>query len=116
MLEGGPVAGARLVMADLPVRLVINDPQREIDGTFDRGVAPKCARTLDPCCDPEEPNCFHNTLNCVYVASGFNQQRLCRNQEAGPVYDHISDVQVSSDGAHVAYVARTHCSTGSQEE
>ena len=50
------------------------------------------------------------------MADGFDREQVCVNQQGGKVYEHISDLQVSSDAAHLAYLASLQCSQADGSE
>jgi hypothetical protein len=103
-------------LAKIPLQLTINDPRREMDGSYDRGTLPVCDRSIDHCCDPGEPRCFQIARRCVYVADGYDRQEVCINDQAEKSYEHIADLRVSSDASHIAYLASYLCRSGGLEE
>jgi hypothetical protein len=50
------------------------------------------------------------------VSEGYDRQKVCVNQDAGDVYEHITELRVSSDAQHVAYIASFQCQSGDHEE
>ena len=115
-IMGGTSSGASNKLASIPLHFTIDDPKRELNGRFGRWVSPACDRASTPCCEPQESLCVQRGEQCVYVADGFDKQQVCVNQQAAHVYEHISDLQVSSDAAHIAYIASRHCSQVGPDE
>jgi hypothetical protein len=116
VFSGGASAGASTTLLTLPFRLQIADLRRNLDGSAGAGVSPVCDRALEACCDFSEPLCFQRAGRCFYVAQGFGHQAVCLNGKEGKRYDRIFDLKVSSDGAHVAYLAGVSCLEGGDEK
>jgi len=116
VLKGGTSPEASGTLATIALQLTVLDPKREADGTFERGTRPACDRSLEACCVPTELECEQTASRCIYVADGFDREQVCVNQQAGPVYDHISDLRISSDAAHWAYLGSLHCSQTAVDE
>lgn len=115
-LTGGTAPDSADALASIPLQLTVDDPRRELDGSYDRGTMPVCDRTLRPCCDPSETGCFQSADRCVYVADGYDRQQVCINHQAEKSYEHIVDLRVSPDAAHIAYLASFQCASGGSEE
>ena len=116
LMQGGASPSSTTTLASLALLLPIDDPKRDRDGSFLRGVPAECDRPAGSCCDAEEASCFQKGGHCVYIAEGFNAQRVCSDRFPGGTLDHVADLQVSSDGAHEAYMASDHCSTDRLKE
>ena len=116
LVSGGTSPNAKDVLATVPIYLSVADARRQVDGSFLRDAVPACDRPVNVCCDSEEPSCVQTPNTCVYVAEGYDRQEVCVDQQGGKIYEHISDVHVSSDGAHVAYIASASCFSGGAEE
>ena len=115
VLTGGSTPDASESLVSLPLRMTINDPRRNLDGSYDRTALPVCDRPVDHCCDPAETNCYQSGNRCVYVAEGYDAQDVCLNHHAEKTYEYISDLRVSSDTDHIAYVASCRCLSGGNE-
>jgi hypothetical protein len=96
-LKGGETPKSVDVLATVPLTLTINDPRRALDGSYDPSAVPTCDR------------------EGIYIAEGYKRQNLCVNQTADKTYDRVFDLQVSSDGTRIAYLAGTHCLSGGPE-
>jgi len=116
LIKGGATPDAQGLLASIPVQVTINDPRRELDGSYDEEAVPACDRDWDSCCDPSEALCAQIGRECVYVADGYDRQQVCVNAQADRAYERIAELHVSSDGAHMAYLAFSHCLTGGPEE
>ena len=116
VIKGGNAATAADQLASLPLHITINDPRRELDGSYDEEAIPVCDRDADTCCDPEEALCAQVGRQCFYVAEGHDRQQLCVNAHADKAYERIAELQVSSDGVHSAYLGFSHCLLGGTEE
>ena len=115
-LTGGSTLDSTDSLASIPLQLSIDDPRRELDGSYDRQTAPACDRSIDHCCDPSETNCFQIADRCIYVAEGYDRQQVCHNHQAEKSYEHIADLRVTTDAAHIAYLASFQCLSGGPEE
>lgn len=111
-LIGGSAPDSVDALASVPFHVTIDDPRRELDGSYARGTVPVCDRSLDHCCDPSEADCRQIADRCIYVAEGYDRQEVCINHRAEKSYEDIADLQVSSDGAHIAYLASFQCLSG----
>jgi hypothetical protein len=115
-LKGGLSVDSSGVLLSIPLTLMIDDPRRNADGSFERGTKPLCDRSSDPCCDPAEVSCVQRAGHCFYLADGFDREQVCVDHQAGKTYEHIADLQVSSDATHLAYIASFHCSSAEDSE
>ena len=116
LLTGGSTPDSVDSLASIPLQLTIDDPRRESDGSYVRGTVPACDRPIEACCDPSETRCFQIADRCIYVAEGYDRQEVCINQQTEKSYEHITDLRVSSDAAHIAYLASFQCQSGGPEE
>jgi hypothetical protein len=116
LIKGGNAPDAQTLLASIPVYVTINDPRRQLDGSYDHEAVPACDRDWDSCCDPLEALCFQVGKRCFYVADGYDRQQFCINGKADKSYEQIKELQVSSDGVHAAYLAFSHCLSGGPEE
>jgi len=114
-LIGGstPASGDSLV--SIPLKLTIDDRKRKFDGSYDPGDIPACDRPLEDCCDPDEVGCYQIANHCIYVADGYDRQEVCINHQAEKSYEHIADLRVSSDVAHIVYLASFQCASGGSD-
>jgi len=113
---GGNTPASADLLASIPLQLTIADPRRSMDGTYDRGTKPVCDRTPDHCCDPSESSCTQVGGRCIYVAEGYDRQEVCIDSQTEKSYEHISDLQVSTDARHVAYIGSSSCLLEGAEE
>jgi hypothetical protein len=116
VITGGKSPSVSDLLATIALRLSVDDPKRQPDGTFERWVVPVCNRSASACCEPSESLCVQAAGQCVYVADGFDKQQVCVNRQAAKTYESIADLRVSSDAAHVVYIARRHCSQAGPDE
>jgi hypothetical protein len=114
-LLGGSTPNSEDTLASIPLRLTIDDPRRELDGSYDPGDVPACDRTLDHCCDTDETGCYQIADRCIYVAEGYDRQEVCVNRQPEKSYEHVADLRVSSDAAHIAYLASFQCISGGSD-
>ncbi len=116
LIKGGTLLSSTATLAAIPLHLTVDDPKRGMDGSMNRGIIPVCDYPADRCCDPGQALCYEAADKCIYVADGFNHQKVCVGSDGQNLYDHVSDLHVSSDAAHIAYIASLHCATGDLEE
>ena len=116
LLTGGSTPDSVDSLASIPLQLTINDPRRELDGSYDRQTLPVCDRSSDHCCDRSETSCFQIADRCIYAAEGYDRQEVCINHQAEKSYEHIADLRVSTDGVHIAYLASFQCLSVGPEE
>lgn len=115
-VRGGPSSSSAGALTVLPLRLLATDPRRALDGSFLRGTTAACDRPSTECCEESEPQCIQRPGHCLYVAEGFDQEKVCVDGRADRAYEHVSDVQASSDMTHIVYRASAQCSTDGMEE
>jgi hypothetical protein len=109
---GGSTPASADSLASIPLKLTIDDHKREMDGSHDPGDIPVCDRILDHCCDPDEVGCYEFADRCIYVAEGYDRAEVCFNHQPEKSYERISELKVSSDAVHIAYIASFQCVSG----